>query len=349
MPATREQLEARWETPEGRIIAERVCALLESGLPQEDRSRQELSDRPGSRKSAQWPGFPVETADALRRPVTMEELQALIAPLPFQEEVAPALDLRGLHLEQGALSLLQDLDLSGAHLEYTEISSIGASRMVSTIFNHCRSINGMFIADFTEASFVQATLQGVKFLEAILGGANFRQAKLALASLREMDCQHASFVEADLRFIEAWHANLRGANLEGADLTEANLAAADLSGIQFNEQTRVQGANLHDALLDEPFRRFAEQHGGLLREDQELSFTEQERAELAAIIRLLKEDNEQGRLDPAITCLEEQAQRFARDSGYPWAEEAQKALTPELMQEVMERYAQVSRALAYYL
>lgn len=349
MPATREQLEARWETAEGQQMAERVCSLLEVGVPSGAEQAQEHLTRLDGGKSAQWPGFPINTAGSTRRAVTMEEIQQVITSLPFQEEVAPALDLRGLHLEQRSVKLLQDLDLSGAHLEYLEIDSIGASRMVGTILNHCRSINAPFLGDFTSASFGEATLQGVKFLEATLVKANFRQAKLALAELREKDCRQASFVDADLRFADLYRADLRGADFSGANLTEANLAGAKLSAIQFNEKTQVRGANLSGALLDEPFRAFAEQVGGLLREDQEPSFKEQERAELAALIRLLKEENEQGRLDVAITCLEEQAQLVARDPGYAWSMEVQKILSPELMQEVIERYAQVRRALAYYL
>ncbi|HEU5383793.1 MAG TPA: hypothetical protein VFV38_50990 [Ktedonobacteraceae bacterium] len=70
---------------------------------------------------------------------------------------------------------------------------------------------------------------------------------------------------------------------------------------------------------------------------------------MAATIRLLKEDNEQGRLDSVITCLEGQAQHFALDPDYSWSVEAQKVLSPDMMQEVIERYAQVSRGLAYYI
>lgn len=349
MPATREQLEARWETPEGRQVAEKICTLLETGVPLKGGQAQEHRTSLDVRMRAQWPGFPLETEQDTRRAVTIEELQQMITFLPFREEVAPALDLRGLHLKQKSVKLLQDLDLSGAHLEYLEIGSVGASRMVETILDHCRSVNALFIADFTSASFVQTRLPGVKFLEATLAGANFTQAKLALAEFRERDCRNASFREADLRFVDARHADLRGANLAGADLTEANLAGADLTGIQFNEQTRVQGTNLYRARLDEPFRTFAEQSGGLLEEDQEPSFKEQERAELGAVIRLLKEENEDGRLDMAIACLEELAQHFAPDPEHSWSMKAEKALSPELMQEVMERYAQVSRALAFYL
>lgn len=347
MPATREQLEARWETSEGQAIAERICVLLATGVPNSESRRS--AQREESRANLPWPAFPDEAGGAARRAVTKEELQALLAPLPLQEEVAPALDLRGLHSKQEAVSLLQDLDLSGAHLEYMEIGSIGASRMVGTILDSCQAINASFIADFTTASFVQANLQGARFVESCLMGVNFQQAKLALARLRERDCRQSSFAEADLRFANLYRADLRGVDLSGANLTEANLAGANLSGIQFNERTRVQGANLSSAVLDEPFRVFAEQRGGLLREDQDPSFTELDRAKLAATIRLLKEENKGGYLDAAIACLEKQAQRFAGDPAYDWSMEVQEELSPEMMQEVMERYTQVNRGLAYFL
>lgn len=349
MLATREQLEARWETPAGRAMAEKVCTLLETGVQQEGGQAQKHTDRSDPRATALWPSFPINTADIARQAVTANELQDAISSLPFQEEVAPVLDLRGLHRDQGAVKLLKDLDLSGAHLDYMEIDMVGASRMVGTIFDHCRSINALFIADFTSASFVQALLPGVKFLEATLVDANFRQAKLALAELRECNCQNVLFIEADLRFVDAWHADLQKANLTGADLTEANLAKANLSGIQFNEQTRLQGTNLYGAILDDPFRAFAEQAGAILREDQDPSFTEHERAKLAAIITILQRDNDDGRLDPAIACLIEQARHFANDPSYPWSMEMHQQLSPEMEQEVIERYGEVGRTLAYYL
>ncbi|HEU5376661.1 MAG TPA: hypothetical protein VFV38_14595, partial [Ktedonobacteraceae bacterium] len=70
---------------------------------------------------------------------------------------------------------------------------------------------------------------------------------------------------------------------------------------------------------------------------QDPSFKEYERAILLATLRLLKEDNEQGHLDSAITCLEGLAQHFIDDHDYSWSMKAEEALSPELMQEVMER------------
>lgn len=165
-----------------------------------------------------------------------------------------------------------------------------------------------------------------------------------MAELRERDCHHASLTEADPRFIHAVQADF-----SGADLTEAKLAKAILSGIQFNEKTQLQGANLHNTILDALFRAFAEQAGALLHEDQDPSFVERERATLAAIITLLQRDNEDGRLGPAITCLREQAQHIANDPTYPWSMEMHSILSPEMEQEVIERYGEVGKTLAYYL
>lgn len=321
MPATREQLEDRWETSEGQQLAREVCHLLARGVSGPSRPRE----------------------------VTRAELQWLTASLPFREEVAPSLDLRGLHLSQERVNLYQALDLSGAHLDYVyEIGGIVATRMIGTIFDGCYSTNADFFADFTSASFVGAKLQGVHFLRSTLVQTNFRQAKLALAEFRELDCRRASFVEADLRFSELNRADLRGADFSGANLTEANLAKANLIGIQFNEKTQLRGTDLYDALLDEPFRAFAEQAGGLLRDDQDPSFKELEWEKLLAAIKVLKQDNEQGRLDAAISCLEELSRQDEHDLKHVWIE-AEKILSPELMQEVLERYAEVGRALAYYL
>src|SRR5579875_3583593 len=103
MPAIREQLEERWETAEGQRIAREVRRLLATGMP-----------------GATGP-----------REVTAAELQQLVVSLPFNEEIAPRLDLRGLHLDQESIDLYQASDLSGAHLEYAyEIGAIMATRMV---------------------------------------------------------------------------------------------------------------------------------------------------------------------------------------------------------------------------
>jgi uncharacterized protein YjbI with pentapeptide repeats len=318
MPAIREQLEERWETAEGQRIAREVRRLLATGMP-----------------GATGP-----------REVTAAELQQLVVSLPFNEEIAPRLDLRGLHLDQESIDLYQASDLSGAHLEYAyEIGAIMATRMVGTVFDACRSTNAIFSADFTSASFVAASLQGVRFWDSILVEADFRQAKLALAEFRDRDCRRASFVEADLRFADLVQADLRGSDFSGANLTEANL-----SGVKFDEQTRLQGANLRGATLDEQFRAFAQQAGAVLSpETPDPSFYERELAELAAVIRLLREDNEHGHLDVAIVCLTEQLQRFAHDPTYPWSQEMHKALSPDMEQKVLEYYGEVGRALAYYL
>lgn len=344
MSATREQLESRWETPEGRRIARAICTLLEEGVPGTEGQYPVRGQDTGM--SAEWPRFPINVMDNARRPATVEELQRIVVSLPFQEEVAPALDLRGLHLEHRSISFLLDIDLSLAHLEYVnEIGSVGAARMVGTVFNQCRAINALFIADFTSASFVQATLQGVRFIKAILVSANFSRAKLALAHFREADCINASFHEADMRFTDCTKADFRGANLAGADLTEANLYA-----IKFDEKTRLQGANLCDATLDEAFRTFAEQSGALLSQETEVSsFVALTQAQLAATIEHLKRDNTAGHFDAAVDCLIKQSQKLARDPEYPWSEEMHKILSPAMEQEVIERYAEVQKTLAYYL
>jgi hypothetical protein len=62
MAATREQLEARWETEAGKQLARTLYPLLDVGA------------------------------------TTMNELRKMVSHLPFIEEVAPQLDLRALHL-----------------------------------------------------------------------------------------------------------------------------------------------------------------------------------------------------------------------------------------------------------
>ena len=110
--ATREQLEARWVTEEGKQIAR-------------------------------------EVNQALFRGTNMDELRQLTTTLPYVEEVAPALDLRGLPAEERNIEFFRT-DFSGAHLEYVyDIGLVDGCQMVGTVLDGCYSVNAIFYEDFT--------------------------------------------------------------------------------------------------------------------------------------------------------------------------------------------------------
>jgi uncharacterized protein YjbI with pentapeptide repeats len=323
MAATREQLEARWEADEGKRLARTLYPLLDVGA------------------------------------TTMNELKQMVNQLPFIEEVAPQLDLRGLHLLAEEILMdefivIKHMDLSGARFDYLRhVGNIVSCRMHGTVFDEMSCINGIFGSDFSHASFVKATLQGVRFWRGQVSGANFHQARLGLADFSEIACDGASFVEADMRFSDLDKADVRGTDFRGA-----NLNGSGLRGILFDEQTRVQGANLRDASMDEDFRTFA-QRGGAIINTSENQTPDYDLACVDALIAVMQEEeyNEDGHLDPVLPYVLAQREKLAHSEerpSYPWrdelGDELEKAFSEDLLNEVFDVLApEGMRLLAYYL
>ncbi|HLG66162.1 MAG TPA: pentapeptide repeat-containing protein [Ktedonosporobacter sp.] len=320
MAATREQLMARWEAEPGGTLIQSVCQKLEQ-------------------------------LDA-----SIETLQQLLSRLPFIEEVAPHMDFRGLHLPQASRTsneyiFIKKKNLSGARFDYlTDIGNIVDCQMQKTIFDEMFCINGIFSSDFSEASFVRATLKGVRLWNSNLSEANFRQARLGKADLSEVSCHRATFLEADLRFSKCPGADFRGADLSGADLS-----GADLRGIQFDDQTRLQGANLRSASMSTEFRAFARSAGAIVTEPAE-HMQVYDLACLDALIALMQEQayNQDGHLDRLIPYVVAQREKLAEDPYYYWDEELGKELrkvtSEEMVKEVFDvLYPEAMRLLAYYL
>jgi uncharacterized protein YjbI with pentapeptide repeats len=97
--------------------------------------------------------------------------------------------------------------------------------------------------DFTEASFVGATLSEWNTTDLIAEHANFHQVPLVQAKLPRAKLAGAIFTQAALSRALFDHADLRGANCEGANLRGASLRNADLRRVNF------RNANLGDADL----------------------------------------------------------------------------------------------------
>ncbi|MBV9617468.1 MAG: pentapeptide repeat-containing protein [Ktedonobacteraceae bacterium] len=325
MRATREQLLARWETPEGLQLAEQV--------------RQALNE-PGSRRR----GLPQGGI----RPLD-PSLVSRLARLPFADEVSAQIDLRGFHIQTTRLNL-KYTDLSNVRLDSAyEIRCIINCQTAGAILDGCHSINGIFSGQALNGiSLVGASLNGGMFEDANMSEANLQGAHLVVADFSRANCTQASFPGADLRFANAHDANVSGADLREADLTEANLG-----GVLFDSRTRLQGANLWGALLSPDFRTFAQQAGAQLTPRQ--THVAKQQVELNATIKALQEKNADGHLDEAIALLSAERNQAPDplDPDYvvqhALDERFDRAGSPAWVEEVWETWYETEKALAYYV
>ncbi len=316
MPATREQLTTRWETEEGKQLASEVQQALN---PARDR----------------------RLTSEIRVPLTNELRQRLVM-LPFADEVAHRIDLRGVHTSRDDLFLIQ-VDLAGTHLEYAELALIRDSKLDEAILDSCRAINSRMYGDLSRVSLVDAVLNGVQFLQVNLSGAQLQGAHLVKAELREAICTGASFLAADLRFSDCRRVDFRGADLREIDLTQASLEE-----VQFDEHTRLRGANLQGANMHAEFRAFAQQAGALLGDAHKArSFVE-----LDVTIKMLQE-SENSRILAAIPIIVAVRAELARDPQRDWPDTIAEALSQagyaDLEDEVFETWGDSSKAMGYYI
>lgn len=319
MPATREELIDRWETDEGKALAGEALQAL----------RSPAGSRPG-------PMQPLNTA-------FLQRLQAL----PFVAEVAPQIDLRGLHLVGRVLDF-NERDLSHVRLDYAfPINFISDCLVASAVFDHAHSVYGTFLQeDLQGISLAGASFQGGVFSKTNLSKANLQGTHLALANLAQANLAQANLSGADVRFANAHHANFCG-----ADLREANFIEAGLGAVVFDDQTQVQGADLRGASLSDDFRAFAQQRGALLID--EITSSSKELAQLDATLRRLNENNADGHLDAVIPLVEAERDQFARDPDYQYYDGMERAFTqagsPQWLSEVTGVWMETGKALAHFL
>jgi uncharacterized protein YjbI with pentapeptide repeats len=141
--------------------------------------------------------------------------------------------------------VLKGRDLTEANLRDTDIRQIEFS---GGIFNRAKLDHAWAAnADFTEASFVGASLAFVQFQGALLGGAQLQGAWLGGAKLQGAYLFRAQLQGASLGGAQLQGASLRGAELQGAYLFRVQLQGASLGGAQ------LQGASLRGAELQGAF------------------------------------------------------------------------------------------------
>jgi uncharacterized protein YjbI with pentapeptide repeats len=108
--------------------------------------------------------------------------------------------------------------------------------------------------DMNDSQFVNAKLIGANFTDSQLSNARFNNADLRGSDFSVATItRNASFVGADLKFSNFSGADLTGADLSDADLRHANLSAVTLTDCIINENTKIYGATLDDAIYDENF------------------------------------------------------------------------------------------------
>jgi uncharacterized protein YjbI with pentapeptide repeats len=207
----------------------------------------------------------LKSDDFTKAEMTRADLEAALAALKPGE----TLDLSGKRLN--------GLDLSGLDLTRTRLqaarlngSNLSGSKLDGVVLDAVWALK----SDFTNASFIGASLfqtqmrdakiDGANFSHAMVGAdmtrasvtnANFQNAMLApdltnqsmglmRGVLKSANLTGADFTGANLTRSSFEFANLTGANFSGANLTGAELAGANLTG------ATVTGATLDDADVD---------------------------------------------------------------------------------------------------
>lgn len=105
-----------------------------------------------------------------------------------------------------------------------------------------------------ESQFVNAKLIGANFTDvqsifSDFNNADLRGSEFSVATI----IGKASFVGADLKFSNFSGADLTGADLSDADLRHTNLSSVTLTDCIINENTKIYGALLDDAIYDDNF------------------------------------------------------------------------------------------------
>ena len=251
--------------------------LFEIGSPAYDIARRALA-APNCRCRiiAQTPR---KAAEAKLKPVTLEELPALVLALygkgnPEHVKLVKrgakavnewrlqnpdvrlnliganfsGLDLSGVSLHEAILcranlcgTKLQDVDFGGAFLVRAKLT--GANLEESNLSDADLSEATLTGANLIDVELSRAKICGAKIIGADLSGANLSDANLTYAEVGEDKVIHTTFRNANLT-----NANLSRANLWGANLTNANLSNADLTGAELTN-TNLKNTNLTGAIL----------------------------------------------------------------------------------------------------
>jgi hypothetical protein len=283
MSATKSSLTSRWKTPAGKVAVRAI-------------------------------------ANALRAGTSVDELKGYVKGLPGVDEVAPALDLRGIALPE--LVAARKSDLSGARFDGARLNWVfGGSILNGAVFDRAEGRNVDFGGcELARSSFRDANLPGAIFFSAKLPDANLAGIKLRSGQLKAADCRRARFEGADLRLVWAADADLRG-----ADLTKAQLVGASLGGAKWDEATRCADAEFGVEGTPAALAAHALAQGARLRSEK----PDWELALLDATSAALRSEDRAGNLEAPLRRLTEVRPQVKRDHTFNWFAAVQEVATAE--------------------
>jgi uncharacterized protein YjbI with pentapeptide repeats len=172
----------------------------------------------------------------------LPDIDALLAELPFRDEISNGRDLRGIHLNGAALGAdLQEFNFSYARLEINffdcDLRTSNFQRVVG--LSHASGV-------LTGSDFRRARLPGCSFESSILRDCYFDGAILRGAHLEATDLTGSSF-----RGAQCLRANFVGSTLHGCDFREAVLDQSAFMAVRLDASTDLRGASLVDLFCEE--------------------------------------------------------------------------------------------------
>lgn len=198
----------------------------------------------------------VQTRLAAGESLADENLSGLdLSGLPMQGANLAGADLSGAIL---AGSVLDGADMTGCVL--TEADFRGAS-LKNVIMNEAVAVavnmdeadlEGALAgsgADFSQATFRNASGPGSIWSEAILTGADFSHATMEEANFAKASMEGANLHAANMKLGIFYKANLRKARLDEMNLFKGNMQYADLTGADLSG-SNMYGVEFADAVID---------------------------------------------------------------------------------------------------
>lgn len=163
-------------------------------------------------------------------------------------------DFTGINLAGANLCglSLTDINLSKANLTKANLTKANLSNtnLSGAKLSEANLLEAILIsanftgADLRSAELSAARLDGAKLVGTNLNGAGLIQSELHAADLSGANLSYANFTAASLP-----SANLMKANLKGTNLAAANLSSSNLRKAEFNDKTKLSGANLSSVNL----------------------------------------------------------------------------------------------------
>jgi uncharacterized protein YjbI with pentapeptide repeats len=278
--------------------------------------------------------------NALRHGSDIDELHGYTAGMPYIDEVAPNLDLRGIELPN--LVAVRASDLSGVRFDAAQMNwNFGGCTLRKAVFDRANGHNVDFGGcDLSGGSLVGARLPGAIFYGARLIDSDLSGIRMHSGQLKGADCRGAKFVGADLRMVWAADADIRG-----ADFREANLVGASLGRVKWNETTRFEGAQMSWEGTPTGISTQAIAQGAKLTSEK----AEWQLGLVDATRKVLEERNRSGKLTRIVRRMETLRLDVERDPQTLWANKLQKELSEKEWREFQEAVQTAASNMGVFL